>query len=167
MANFSITNGSSASGGTQQAVTTNFQQATISVAASSINGGNSPLRRGKIYDVLVGTNSAPGDFFLEWAIDRITATSTTTNLQGLPLDSADFGTTSLMTQCMVNSSQHGTVTTAQQLWYVGMNSRASYRWVCAPGSELVWPATASNGLTLRPKGNYTSTVTATVMFQEQ
>ena len=167
MANFALTNGSSASGGTQQNVAANFLQATISVAASSINGGNSPLRRGKMYDILVGTNAAPADTYVEWAIDRITATSTTTNLQGLPLDSADPGTTSLMTQCMVNSSQHGTVTAGQQLWYVGMNQRASYRWVCAPGSELVWPATASNGLTLRPKGSYASTVTATVMCQEQ
>lgn len=167
MANFSITNGSTTGGGTQQATTTTYLSATISVAASSINGGNSPLCRGKMYDVLVGTPSTPGDTAIEWAIDRITATSTTTNLQGFPLDSADPGTTNLITQCMINSSQFGTIG-GQQLWYVGMNQRASYRWVCAPGSELVWPATASNGLTLRPRSpSYTGLVTATVMCQEQ
>jgi hypothetical protein len=167
MANYSVTNGSTSGGGTQQAVTTTFVSAIISVAASSINGGLSPLRRGKIYDVLVGTPSTPGDTALEFDISRITATSTTTNVNALnlQLDPADAQPS---TQIMINSSQAGTITASQQVWYVGMNQRASYRWVFAPGSELVWPATASNGLTMRARsGSYVGLCTGTVMFQEQ
>jgi hypothetical protein len=44
--------------------------------------------------------------------------------------------------------------------------------VAAPGSEIVYPAvssgTGSNGLALKVRsGGYTSTVTGTLMFQEQ
>ena len=49
-----------------------------------------------------------------------------------------------------------------------MNQRASYRWVAAPGSELVYPALANNGFVLRAKsGGYTSTFTGAVLVEEQ
>ncbi len=133
--------------------------------ASSINGGLSPLRRGKLYDVLVGTAGTPADSYVEWQIARVTTSSTTFNINAnnLQLDPADAQPT---TQVMINSSQVGTVS-VPNVWYVGMNQRASYRWVCAPGSEIVWPATASNGLSLLPRGTATVNPTVTVQFQEQ
>src|SRR5678815_4230880 len=146
MANFTLTNGSTASAGTQQSVTTTYVQATLELTSSSAT-----VRRGKIYDVLVGTNGTPGDTFVEWDISRCTTSSTATFVASPPLDPADAAANAL---AVVNSSQHGTIS-VPNLWYIGMNQRASYRWVCSPGSELVWPATASNGLVLRPRGSYT------------
>lgn len=163
MANYTITNGSTASAGTQQSVTTTYVQATLAVTCSTANGGSATPRRGKVYDVLVGTNGTPGDTFVEWDISRCTTSSTATFVASPPLDPADAAANAL---AVVNSSQHGTIA-VPNLWYIGMNQRASYRWVCAPGSELVWPATASNGLVLRPRGSYTSTVTGTIQWQEQ
>jgi hypothetical protein len=59
-----------------------------------------------------------------------------------------------------------------QMWYVGVNQRASYRWVAAPGSELVWPAASTaaagnyNGLALGARGSYANTVTCTTLISE-
>lgn len=160
MANYAITNGSTSGGGTQQPTTTTYVGALI-----GLTGANSAPRRIKIYDVLIGTNGTPADNFVEWDISRVTAASTTTSATPQPLDQADA--TSLTTTT-VNSSTFGTITANSNCFYVGVNQRASYRWVAAPGSELVSPATSSAGFQLRARsGAYTGTATGTLLFQEQ
>ena len=53
------------------------------------------------------------------------------------------------------------------LWSAGVNQRATYRWVAAPGSELLIPATASNGIGVAAKSAaYTGDALASVMFAE-
>lgn len=163
MANYTLTNGSTTGAGTQQSVTTAYTQGTLACTCSTANGGSAVFRRGKIYDILLGTNVAPADTFIEWDISRVTASSTATFVAAQPTDSADAAHNCL---AVVNSSAFPAVS-IPNMWYFGMNQRASYRWVSNPGSELIWPATSSNGFVLRPRGNYTNTVTATWMFQEQ
>lgn len=69
---------------------------------------------------------------------------------------------------MVNSSVETNLTYTNSIWNVGVNSRASYRWVAAPGSEFVYPAVSSAGLGLRAlSGSYTGTATGAVLFSEQ
>lgn len=156
--NYSITNGSSAGAGTQQNLTTTYVSAVLGVGSST-----STPRRIAIYDVLVGTDGTPADNYIEWDISRVTTMSTATVVAAPPLDSADAAAVSVVT---VNSSTAGTIS-VPNIWYVGVNQRASYRWVAAPGSELIAPATSSNGFQLRAKsGGYTSTVTGTFFFSE-
>lgn len=157
MAKYSSTNGSTTGGGTQQNCAAAYTGAVLGVTGN----GTSP-RRGKVYDVLIGTNNTPGDTFVEWDISRVTASSTATILTALPLDPADAACNTVAT---VNSSTFATIGNPA-IWYVGVNQRASYRWVAAPGGELVWPATASNGFQLRVRGSYASTVTGTWNFEE-
>lgn len=158
MANYSATNGSSASAGTQQNLTTTYVGAIL-----GLNSSQSTPRRGKVYDVLVGTNGTPADNAIEWDISRVTTSSTATIITPQPLDFADAAAASIVT---ANSSTMGTIA-IQNVWYVGINQRASYRWVAAPGSELVWPATSSAGLQLRSRSpGYTSTVTGSWMWNE-
>ena len=157
MANYTATNGSTASAGTQQATGTAYVGALLGITTLTT------LRRGKIYDLLIGTNGTPADNFMEWDISRITQASTATTITPQPLDSADQAAVGIVT---ANSSTHGVVS-LQNIFYVGVNQRASYRWVAAPGSELVWPATSSNGFQLRQRsGGYTGTATGTWMWQE-
>lgn len=162
MANFAITNSTvSGGGGTQQSVAT-----TPKTLLATYGSTTSPTR-GKVYDLLIGTNGTPADNTTEWDIPRTTGTSsggTTATPQAL--DPADAAATSLIT---VNSTTEGTITANSDLFYVGINQRASYRWVAAPGSELVWPATSCNGLVLRVKSasGYTGTATGSWLFQEQ
>lgn len=160
MAKYAITNGSTSGAGTQQNLTTTYVGAII-----GLTGANSAPRRIKIYDLLIGTNGTPADNFIEWDISRVTLASTATSATPQPLDIADA--TSLTTTT-VNSSTFGTITANSNVFYLGANQRASYRWVASPGGELISPATSSAGFQLRARsGAYTGTVTGTIHFEEQ
>ena len=105
-----------------------------------------PLKRGKVYDVLIGTNG--------------TGTAVTPNA----LDPA----AAALATAKSNYSVEPTATVNSSLFNVGVNQRASYRWVAAPRSELVFPATANNDRVLRTRsGNYTGSATGDFMYQEQ
>ena len=160
MGNYAVTNGSTSGGGTQQSMSTTYVGSLI-----GLSGANSAPRRIKIYDVLIGTNGVPADNFIEWDISRITTNSTATAFTPSALDQADAAS---LTTATVNSSTFGTITSGSNVFYVGVNQRASYRWVAAPGSELVSPATSSAGFQLRARsGAYNGTATGTLLFQEQ
>ena len=133
----------------------------LSVNAST---GATP-RRGKIYDLLVGTDGTPADNFMTWDVSRITSTvAGAVSFTPNALDPADAAADS---QAFTNHTAEATITSSSSLFVVGVNQRASYRWVAAPGGELLWPATTANGLVVRVlSGGYTGTATATVHFEE-
>ena len=161
MAKYSVTNGASASGGTQQATGSAYVGAIL-----GLTGSTTSPRRFKVYDLLIGTNGTPSDNAMEWDISRVTTASTATTVTAAPLDMADAAA---INYSVVNSSTHGTITVGSNLFYVGVNTRASYRWVAAPGGELVGPATSSAGVQLRQRSptGYTGTATGTWHFEEQ
>lgn len=157
MANYALANSNA---GTQQNLSGTYKTILI------VTGTTATLRRNKVYDVLVGTNGAPADNYIEWDISRQTAPGTATALTPTLLDPADGAA---VATCAANATaESGSVTANSSVFYIGINQRASYRWVAAPGSELVGPATNAAGLILRARsGGYTSTVTATMLYQEQ
>lgn len=160
MANYAISNSTNGGGGgTSQAITTTYKSLVTT------GGATSSPRRGKLYDLLIGTNGTPADNVMQFDIQRNTTTVTGTAVTPNPLDPADAAATTVVN---ANNSAQPTITSNSDLFYIGLNQRASYRWVCAPGSELVWPATTSNGLTvLALSPAYTGTATATILFLEQ
>lgn len=179
MANLAIVNNSAYAA---QVSMGSSYQAVIVTAASCLaftNAATFPgLRRGKIYDILVGTNATPADTYVEYAIARGTcgctaavtgAVSSISSNLGVDVGDNGGAASFLVANASAGSSTLYAQTT--QLWYVGVNQRASYRWVAAPGSEFVYPAvssvTGNNGLQLMARGSYTSTVTATVLLSEQ
>jgi hypothetical protein len=156
MANYALTNSNA---GTQQAVSGTYKS-LLGMASTS-----GSLRRGKVYDILVGTNGTPADNYMEWDVSRQTVAGTGTSLTPNPLDPADAA--ALMT-ALANYTGEATVTANSSVFYVGVNQRASYRWVAAPGSELVYPVTAANGFVGRTRsGGYTGTATMTMLVTEQ
>lgn len=184
MANFSINNSTNAGfGGTSIATTTTFiTLLSVGVGSSSATSGApsggapSPYnaRRGKVYDLLVGTNGTPADNFCTWDMSRasVLRSTVTTGFVGavssvssaFALDPADG---LIQAQAVANSSAE-IFTYTNSLWSVGVNQRASYRWVAAPGSELLYPAVSSAGIGVRVlSGGYTGTTTGTLLFQEQ
>lgn len=179
MSNNSIANSTVLAGVAQNNLSGTYQ-ALIAVAASSGNtaattSGPLGFRRGKIYDILVGTNGTPADNYIEWEVVRATIGTTLVWLgsissvsSGYALDQADTGFSAFAT---INTSAQTNVVANTQVWYVGVNQRASYRWVAAPGSELVYAAVSSgsvNGLALESRsGGYTGTATANVFLLEQ
>lgn len=178
---YGISNSTVAGFGSSQAAMTTTYKTVCCVAASTqanVTQG-AALRRGKLYDILIGTNTAPADNYLEFVIQRATITtsgsawagSLSSISSGMSLDLADGNMGGF---AGVNSSNEGQVALASipQIWYVGINQRASYRWVAAPGSEILYPANSSatgqNGLVLQARsGAYTGTVTGDILIQEQ
>lgn len=147
-------------GGTQQAVSTSYKTLVAAFASSG-----TAVRRGKVYDVLVGTNGTPADNYMEWDISRQTADGTATTVTPLAIDPAD---SAMLGVSKANYTVEGTITANSSVFYVGVNQRASYRWVAAPGGELVYPATNLNGFALRVKsGGYTGTATGMLHVEEQ
>ena len=176
MAYFAVTNSTVFAGSSQFVMTATYQTQALIASASGIL--NPPVRtgltRGRLYDWVVGTNTAPADTYIEWEIVAATVGSTMVWLgsvssvsSGLVLDQADAGPMSFVA---MNSTVETNVAATFQRWYFGMNQRASYRYVCPPGGELVWPAvssaTGSNGLAMKARGTYTGTGTVTMYALE-
>lgn len=156
MARFSFSNDLA---GTQQAISSSFK------TLAYLRATTGALRRGKVYDILFGTNGTPADNAMEYDVSRVTAAGTATSATPNALDPADAAADAT---CEVNATAEPTVTAASSVLFVGVNVRASYRWVAAPGSELVYPATANNGFALRALSpSYTGTATGAILFEEQ
>lgn len=147
-------------GGTQQNITTSYKT-LLSVYSSSATAA----RRGKVYDLLIGTDGVPADNVMSFDMSRHTAAGTATTVTANPLDPADAAMLSIST---ANSTAEPTITANSSVFFIGINQRASYRWVAAPGSELVYPAINLNGFAVRCKSlAYTGTATAALYNEEQ
>lgn len=158
MAKYAITN--SNGGGTQQNLTSTYKTQIGFNAASG-----TALRRIKLYDILIGTNGTPADNEVEWDVSRMTAAGTGTASTPTALDPADAAALTVGTN---DYTIEPTVTANSSIWYVAVNQRASYRWVAAPGSEFVVPATNLAGFVGRARSTgYTSTVTMAFLIEEQ
>lgn len=156
MANYSVSN---TLAGSQQNLSSSYKT-LVTITSSSAT----QARRGQIYDFTVGTDGTPADNALVFDISRQTAAATATSATPLALNPADAAFLGLST---VNATIEGTITSASSVWSAGINQRATYRWVAAPGSEFVYPATTANGFALRAKSAaYTSTAIGTVLFTE-
>lgn len=157
MANYSVNNGLA---GTLQAITSTYK------SLLEITAQTTSLRRNKLYDLTFGTIGTPADMSYEWDVSRMTTIGTGTAVTPLALDPADAACFTVGT---ANHTVEPTVTATSSQFYLGANQRASYRWVCAPGSEIVGPATnlAGVGLRTRSVSGGTATATAQFWFQEQ
>lgn len=116
--------------------------ATLDVG-SVICGAANP-RRFKVYDILVGSEATPADNAFLWEIYKRTGTATAGTAPTItPLDESDTDASEMVAnQAPTTNGAGGSVTKLT----IPLNQRATFRWVAAPGGELVAPATASNGL---------------------
>jgi hypothetical protein len=181
MANFTLANSTAIGGGNvQQAIAATYKSLCVvgNSSASSATFSNGGYRRGKLYDILIGTNGVPADNFLEFDVALITLGTTPTGIVNTLVSSisSNFATdpadTTFISAMQINSTGEVGITANTEKWYLGMNQRASYRWVCNPGSELLYPAnssaTGNNGLSFRVRsGGYTGTAAGTIMVSEQ
>src|SRR5262245_12587554 len=142
-------------GGTPQVMTTTYKT-LLSLTSPSTT------RRAWIFDVSAGPDTAPADNTLVYKVDRQTTVGTGTSITPHPIDAADGATTLVGT---ANHTVEPTITDNTELLEVSANQRASFRWVAVPGSELVVPATNTNGLGLRARSPaYVSTMVANMLF---
>jgi hypothetical protein len=137
---------------------------STTIGVGSIAAPGSGMRRVKLYDLIFGSEAAPADNVFKVLVKRTTTANTGTSVTPRPLDPADAAAVTL---ALENLSAEGTssdeVTPAFPL-----NQRATFRWVAAPGSEIVVPATANNGLVVStPVAAGTPAATCGLMFEEQ
>lgn len=119
--------------------------------------------RPAIYDVQIGFAS-PADNSIQWRMRRYTAVGTSTAVTPRALDTGDPAAIATAGQ---NSSAEPTYTANSELIDEELNQRASYRWVAAPGGELLLPATANNGIGLETlHASATPTCRVTIHYAE-
>jgi len=101
--------------------------------------------RPKIYDLVIGSSSTPADQAAQMKLARSSTASTGgTAVTPSPIDPGDPA--SLASAMVAPSMSAPTLGVTLLQW--AQNQRATFRWVAAPGKELVIPATANNGITL-------------------
>ena len=106
----------------------------------------STAHRNSIYEIWFGNIGAPADLVSVYTVSRITAATTTaagTTVTPGPIDMADRASQS---KCLENCTTEPTYTANQELLEVPLNHRATFRWVAAPGGELITPATNNFGV---------------------
>ncbi len=130
-------------------------------AASLISAANI---RPKIYDILVGSTGAPADNAGRFSIQRCSTPGTPgSSPTPSPIDPGDPA--SIATAGLAVFTVGPTLGVTLLQW--GQNQRATFRWVAAPGKELVAPAVASNGLALmNPAVNAAFTMEFSIEFEE-
>jgi hypothetical protein len=140
--------------------------ASTSLAVGTLGAvSTTQTRRGRWYDIMFGSEATPADAALLWTVQRYTAAGTSTAVTPTALDSADAA---FLGNAGENHTIDATFTSSLVLLSIALNQRATFRWVAAPGGELVYPATTANGLGIRTPTISTGTpvITATVHVAE-
>lgn len=138
--------------------------ASASLSVGVINANATRPRRSKWYEILLGSEATPADNPFLWVVQRCTTAGTATAVVPQPLDPADAATE---TTAAENHTIEPSYTAAAFMLQLALNQRATFRWVAAPGSEWVTPATASNGLGVQTPTCGLVAVSAQIYVQEQ
>ena len=143
---------------------TRTASATLSVGAQTAAASNP--RKYELYDFVFGSaEAAPADGNSLWQIQRCTTAGTAgSSVTPQGIDPGD--TVAATTVCGQAHSADPKLTSNAILLSIGLNQRATFRWVPAPGKELIVPATASNGLAIRTPTAALVTCTAQAWFYE-
>jgi hypothetical protein len=126
---------------------------TSSKTQVGITAATATLRRHSINEIIVGPDGAPNatDGSVAWSVERCTTVGTAgATVTPKPLNPADAACDAVAS---VMHSIEGTIAAsyADALLTMPINQRASQRWIAAPGSELIIPATNVNGIAVRAK----------------
>lgn len=138
---------------------------STTIGVGSLEQPASGMRRFKVYDLIFGSEQTPADQVFLFEINRSTTVATGTGVTPNALDPAD---TAAVTITRENLTVQGTNTAGAIPLAVPLNQRATFRWVAAPGSEIVVAATANFGLHVNtPTASGTPAATVTVLIEEQ
>ena len=138
--------------------------ASATLSVGSIAQPAAALKRIRLYDFTVGSEGAPADVANLWQWQRLTVAGTSTAVTPIPLDPADGAASAV---CGENHTVDPTVTANSFPFMFALNQKATYRWIAAPGGEIVIPATNANGLALRtPTAGSSVAISASCHFME-
>lgn len=139
--------------------------ASATLSVGNVTADATRPRRFKLYDLVFGSAEAtPADGNSLWQVQRCSSAGTGTAVTPQALDPGDAATEM---DALEAHSADPTLTANAILLSVGLNQRATFRWVAQPGGEIVAPATASNGLAVRTPTAATVACTALAHIEEQ
>lgn len=143
-------------GGTQQNLSSSFKTINVVTAAT----GSATLRRGWIYEFEIGADNVPNatDCPIIWDISQQTEAGTATSVTPVPIDQGADAAAQLT--YAANATAEGTITANSSVFYLGLNQRASQRWIARDkASSIIVQAVNLKGWAMRAKSpNYASTV---------
>lgn len=120
--------------------------------------------RPAICDILLGAGTTPSDHACKWVMNRFTAGGTGTAFTPVALNPSDPAATFTSAS---NHTVEPTYTASSYLLGWSMNQRGTFRWVAAPGFELIAPNTAANGIGLKTlSSTSTADYEATFLVEE-
>lgn len=150
-------------GGNQATISSSYKGAALTLCPAT-------TRRHKWYEFLLGATANPNatDTYIQVDISRL---SQTTSLAGTAFtpNATDPGDAAAVILANVNQTvEPSAALIASSLFNVGINQRATTRWIAAQESQfLIAPATAQNGLYLRALSTtYAAAFAAQVSFME-
>ena len=121
----------------------NLPASSTPITALTI-ASQSTVHRNIIYDIVIANVGSPADLVTLHTIQRITAVGTAGSaVTPSLLDIADRASQSAVGE---NHSSEPTYTSATELLEIPLNHRATFRWVAAPGGEIITPATNNAGI---------------------
>ena len=120
--------------------------------------------RGRIYDIVIGSDATPADIATEFNLIRGTVSGTGTGVTPRALDPGD--------PAALLAGEGGTFATqtktaSSDMLQIALNQRATFRWVAAPDGEIIVPATADNWVGIESIGSGgTPNINATIHYLE-
>ena len=127
-----------------------------------IKGGTT--LRARIYDWMFGADGTPADNALVYLMQKTTAVvGVGTSVTPEPLDPADPAAEATALEDLTTEPTLAGIPIIE----LPVNLRASYRWVAAPGSEIVIAAVANEGVDFAVKSaTYAGTAKSSVLHEE-
>lgn len=107
-----------------------------------------PSTRPALYELLLGSRATPADQACAYEIQRFTAENGTPGGTAVTPQAIDPADPAASSNAVADPSGEPTYTANAILLKFSTHQRTLFRWVAAPGGELVAPATADNGLGL-------------------
>lgn len=123
--------------------------------------------RPAVYDIIIGSDASPADIATEFMVERNTDEGTTPSATptAVKLDPATAAASSTTTGGTYATDPANLA--SNELLMIALNQRATFRWVAAPDSELVAPATDNDGIFLRSVASGgTPNINATFLWKE-
>lgn len=135
----------------------------LGILAVSSDGTVSPA----VYDIVIGSDASPTDIATEFIVNRNTTEGVAGNtLTPEPLNPIAAAASSTATGG-IYATTDPVDTASSELLNIALNQRATFRWVAAPGSELVAINTDNSGIYLRSVGSGgTPSLCVTMLFSE-
>lgn len=124
----------------------------INTAGTSLGYIKQPaaaVSRISVYDLILGSDAVAADNAFEYVLQRLTNDHLTPGGSAITPQALDPSDPAASAEAVEAPTGEPTYTAGAILLQIPLNQRATFRWVAAPGGELIIPDTNDNGIGLQ------------------